>query len=128
MDIHIDINYDFLDSNGEFMSFAQCVGDATGAYDFDKINNAFGESGLKLDENSISLIKKNKSTNHNLKQINNKKYTKTPQKHPKTSKTGLPTGVLFRDSAPAKPNHAKILPKPPPNVPKTFPEPSKIHP
>ena len=31
--------------------------------DFDKINNAFGESGLKLDENSISLIKKNKSTN-----------------------------------------------------------------
>ena len=31
--------------------------------DFSKINNAFGESGLKLDENSISLIKKNKNTN-----------------------------------------------------------------
>ena len=31
--------------------------------DFSKINNAFGEGGLKLDENSISLIKKNKNTN-----------------------------------------------------------------
>ena len=37
-----DINYEFLTSNGEFMSFAQCVGDATEAYDFDKINRRFG--------------------------------------------------------------------------------------
>ena len=37
-----DINYEFLTSNGEFMSFAQCVGDATGAYDFDKINRRYG--------------------------------------------------------------------------------------
>ena len=37
-----DINYEFLTSNGEFMSFAQCVGDATGAYDYDKINRRFG--------------------------------------------------------------------------------------
>ena len=41
-----DINYDFLDSNGEFMSFAQCVGDATGAYDFDKINKRYGKDEL----------------------------------------------------------------------------------
>ena len=37
-----NINYEFLTSNGEFMSFAQCVGDATGAYDFDKINKRYG--------------------------------------------------------------------------------------
>ena len=37
-----DINYEFLTSNGEFMSFAQCVGDATEAYDFDKINKRYG--------------------------------------------------------------------------------------
>tara|TARA_B100000989_G_scaffold298501_1_gene288136 strand:+ start:3463 stop:4359 length:897 start_codon:yes stop_codon:yes gene_type:complete len=37
-----DINYEFLTSNGEFMSFAQCVGDATEAYDFDKINRRYG--------------------------------------------------------------------------------------
>ena len=37
-----NINYEFLTSNGEFMSFAQCVGDATEAYDFDKINRRFG--------------------------------------------------------------------------------------
>ena len=37
-----DINYEFLTSNGEFMSFAQCVGDASEAYDFDKINKRYG--------------------------------------------------------------------------------------
>ena len=37
-----NINYEFLTSNGEFMSFAQCVGDATEAYDFDKINRRYG--------------------------------------------------------------------------------------
>ena len=37
-----DINYEFLTSNGEFMSFAECVGDATEAYDFDKINRRYG--------------------------------------------------------------------------------------
>ena len=41
-----DINYEFLTSNGEFMSFAQCVGDATGAYDFDKINRRYGADEL----------------------------------------------------------------------------------
>ena len=41
-----DINYEFLNSNGEFMSFAQCVGDATGAYDFDKINRRYGADEL----------------------------------------------------------------------------------
>jgi len=37
-----NINYEFLTSNGEFMSFAQCVGDATEAYDYDKINRRYG--------------------------------------------------------------------------------------
>ena len=34
-----DINYEFLHNHGdEFMSYHLCRGDATGAYDFDKIN------------------------------------------------------------------------------------------
>jgi len=38
-----NINYEFLHNHGdEFMSFAQCVGDATEAYDFDKINKRYG--------------------------------------------------------------------------------------
>jgi len=41
-----DINYEFLTSNGEFMSFAQCVGDASEAYDFDKINKRYGINEL----------------------------------------------------------------------------------
>lgn len=41
-----NINYEFLDSNGEFMSFATCFGDASGAYDFDKINRRYGADEL----------------------------------------------------------------------------------
>ena len=37
-----DINYEFLTSNGEFMSYAVCRGDASGSYDFDKINRRYG--------------------------------------------------------------------------------------
>ena len=41
-----DINYEFLTSNGEFMSFAVCKGDASGSYDFDKINRRYGVDEL----------------------------------------------------------------------------------
>ena len=41
-----DINYEFLNSNGEFMSHFSCRGDATGAYDFDKINKRYDKSEL----------------------------------------------------------------------------------
>ena len=41
-----DINYEFLTSNGEFMSFAVCKGDASGSYDFDKINKRYEKSEL----------------------------------------------------------------------------------
>ena len=41
-----NINYEFLDSNGEFMSFATCFGDASGAYDFDKINRRYSADEL----------------------------------------------------------------------------------
>lgn len=42
-----NINYEFLHNHGdEFMSFAQCVGDASEAYDFDKINKRYGINEL----------------------------------------------------------------------------------
>jgi hypothetical protein len=42
-----NINYEFLQNHGnEFMTFMTCKGDATGAYDFDKINRRYGYSEL----------------------------------------------------------------------------------
>ena len=40
-----DINYEFLTSNGEFISFAQCGGDKT-LNDFDKINGRYDSDEL----------------------------------------------------------------------------------
>lgn len=43
IDAYGDINYEFLEYHGnEFMSFFKCRGDASGAYDFDKINRRYG--------------------------------------------------------------------------------------
>tara|TARA_A100001015_G_scaffold76763_1_gene85192 strand:- start:146 stop:1000 length:855 start_codon:yes stop_codon:yes gene_type:complete len=42
-----DINYEFLHNHGdEFMTYMSCKGDATGAYDFDKINRRYGADEL----------------------------------------------------------------------------------
>ena len=42
-----DINYEFLHNHGdEFMTYHLCRGDATGAYDFDKINKRYDKSEL----------------------------------------------------------------------------------
>ena len=42
-----DINYEFLHNHGdEFMTYMTCKGDATGAYDFDKINRRYGADEL----------------------------------------------------------------------------------
>ncbi len=42
-----DINYEFLHNHGnEFMTYMKCKGDATGAYDFDKINRRYGADEL----------------------------------------------------------------------------------
>jgi hypothetical protein len=42
-----DINYEFLHNHGnEFMTYMSCKGDATGAYDFDKINKRYGSDEL----------------------------------------------------------------------------------
>jgi len=42
-----DINYETLHNHGdEQMSFALCRGDATGAYDFDKINKRYGSNEI----------------------------------------------------------------------------------
>ena len=42
-----DINYETLHNHGdEFMSFALCRGDATGAYDFDKINKRYSSNEI----------------------------------------------------------------------------------
>ena len=42
-----DINYEFLHNHGdEFMTYMSCKGDATGAYDFDKINKRYDADEL----------------------------------------------------------------------------------
>jgi hypothetical protein len=42
-----DINYEFLEHHGnEFMSYFECKGDASGSYDFDKINKRYEKSEL----------------------------------------------------------------------------------
>jgi hypothetical protein len=42
-----DINYEFLHNHGdEFMTYMTCKGDATGAYNFDKINRRYGADEL----------------------------------------------------------------------------------
>ena len=42
-----DINYEFLHNHGdEFMTYMTCKGDATGAYDFDKIDSRYGADEL----------------------------------------------------------------------------------
>lgn len=42
-----DINYEFLHNHGdEFMTYMKCKGDASGAYDFDKINRRYGADEL----------------------------------------------------------------------------------
>ena len=42
-----DINYEFLHNHGdEFMTYMKCKGDASGAYDFDKINRRYDSNEL----------------------------------------------------------------------------------